>query len=178
MRGSKVRHKFRAKAEEERFGKTVRGWKIEIFIFSLVILISFSQYHKLPKKEVFSYWFGVPLVGVVLLYFLISSISNWFALHLDRRDREINNLRRQLTRFICETSFGWVEKEDLKRLKKAADLFPLPKENDLTIDDFSLISRPDIFWGKNGFEWQDEAECANCGHTRKEHSQDGNCPTE
>ena len=178
MKGSKVRHKFRAKAEEEGFGKTMRGWKIEIFAFSLVILVSFSQYHKLPKEEVFSYWFGVPLLGVVLLYFLISSLLGWFELHLDRRDREIKYLRRNLTRSICETSLGWVEKKDLKRLRAATATFPLPKADDLTIDDFSLISRANIFWGENGFEWQDEAECANCGHTRKEHSKNGNCPTE
>ena len=179
MKDSKAKHKFHPKIEgRKNFAKMVRGWKSEIFAFSLLILLSFSQYHKLPKEEIFSYWLGVPLVGIIILYFLISSLLNWSVNFIEMRENEIKGLRRQLTCFICEASLGRIEKDDLKRLANATRPLTGIKNDNLTEDDFSLISQPYIFWGENGFEWQDETECANCGHERQKHSQDGNCPTE
>ena len=178
MKDSKVKHKFLAKIEgEKNFGKMVRGWKVEIFAFSLVILLIFSHYNELRKEEVFSYWLGL-LFGIVFLYVLISTLVGWSSNFIEMRENEIKGLRRQLTCFICEASLGRIEKDDLKRMANATRPDVFIKKDNLTVDDFFLISQPYIFWGENGFEWQDETECANCGHERQEHSKDGNCPKE
>lgn len=192
MKGSKVKpmfygddelnriaqHKFHAKIERSNFAKKVRGWKLELFAISLVILVSFSQYHKLSEEGILSYWIGLPLLGIILLYSMIKSLLSWFAQHIEMRDMQIKGLRRQLTCFICEASLGWIDKKELERLREAVKSNAYSKMDDLTVDDYSLISQAWVFWGENGFEWQDNTECVNCGHNRKEHSQDGECPTE
>jgi len=94
---------------DEGLGERVRGWKMEIFFWSLVMLICFSGYLKPSKEGFFSYWIVVPLVGVYLLYRMISSILNWIAIYIHDRDNEIKNLNFQLNRFICKNSLGWVE---------------------------------------------------------------------
>jgi hypothetical protein len=40
--------------------------------------------------------------------------------------------------------------QDLRRLREAAQPMASAKQGDLTVDDFSLISQPWIYWGKNG----------------------------
>jgi regulator of replication initiation timing len=191
MKGSKVKrrfygddelnklamHKFHAEIKWSDFAKRVRGWKFELFAFSLVILFSFSQ-PLIPKGEILSYWIGMPLFAVFLLYFLIKNLMSEFTNHIDMRYKQIKDLKRQLTCFICEASLGRIEKGDLERLAKASHWRTDKKMDDLTVDDFSIISQVWNFWEKKGFEWQDECECINCGHNRKEHSQDGECPTE
>jgi len=99
-------------------------------------------------------------------------------MHIESRDKEISNLRRQLTGFVCDTSLGRVSEADLKRIALAVNDMPSrTKQNDLSRDDFNLISRAWFFWkDQNGFEWQDETECINCGRVRREHSKNGACP--
>lgn len=177
MKDSEANRKFRPQHERESFVEKTKDWKISIFSYSIIILFCFSSLNSSPKGKIFSWQVGVPLlVGAIILYVLISVTIDWFKFYIKMRDREIEHLRRQFTCFICEATLGWIEKEDLERLRKTARLIPSEKQNNLAVDDFSLISTANIFWGKDGFEWQDEKECANCGHERKEHSRDGNCP--
>jgi len=115
----------------------------------------------------------------IILYFIVSGIFDRIAIYLESRDKEIYNLRRQLTGFVCDTSLGKVSEADLKRIAVAAnDLYGKTKQNNLSKDDFNLLSRAWFFWkDRNGFEWQDETECINCGKVRREHSKDGACPS-
>lgn len=120
------------------------------------------------------------LAAIVALYFIISGIFNEIRMHIESRDKEIFNLRRQLSGFICDASLGRVSEVDLNRIAAAAnDISWLEtKQDDLSKDDFGLISRAWFFWkDQNGFEWQDKTECISCGMARKEHSRDGSCPS-
>lgn len=97
-------------------------------------------------------------------------------LHLEAERRATEGLRRQFTSFICDVALERVSGEDLKRLAQAASsITGQGQKDDLRADDFSLISRAYYFWGRNGFEWQDNTECMHCGRRRADHATDGSC---
>jgi len=119
------------------------------------------------------------LIAIGVFYLFVSAIMDRIMMYIEAHEREIDNLQRRFTHFICDASLGRVKKEDLERLARAADWFTgSRKEDDLSVDDFSLIARAGYFWqDKIGFRWQDEAICINCKQERREHSKDGSCPT-
>lgn len=117
-------------------------------------------------------------IAIAVLYFMVSGIFERIKLYIDGHDKEINNLRRQLTGFICDSALDKVSQADLKRIGKAAnDLALRTNQGDLSKDDFNLLSRAWFFWiNQNGFDWQDNTKCINCDQERKAHLIDGTCP--
>ena len=116
------------------------------------------------------------LIAAAIFYWLISTIINRERRHVEILEKRFFNLERRFTTFICDASLGRVKNEDLKRLANATNLFTgRGREDDLSIDDFSLINRAWYFW-KSGFDWQDSTECINCKNERKEHPKEGSCP--
>ena len=67
-------HEFHAAIVRNSFIQKTQGCKIEIFACSFVILLIFSQAHKIQKERIFTSWSIVLLGGIVILYWLISSL--------------------------------------------------------------------------------------------------------
>ena len=180
MHNSIRKKKFQAEPslhEYEKSKSKIYEWVPKYQIIAAFIIIFQCMYF----ASITEGWKGYlsNLVAIGVLYFILSGIFDHITMYIESRDKEISNLRRQLTGFICETSLGKVPETDLKRIATAAnDLLWKAKQNDLSKDDFNLISRAWFFWrGQNGFEWQDETECTNCGQARRKHSKDSTCPS-
>lgn len=116
-------------------------------------------------------------VAIVILYFIVSGIFDRITRYIEASNKEISILRRQLTGFVCDTSLGRVSEANLKRIAVAVNDLPWrTNQNDLSRDDFELISRAWLFWRDQiGFEWQDDMESVNCGQELRVHSKDGTC---
>ena len=105
-------------------------------------------------------------VGIIITYLIVSEIFNQSTEHIMERDKEISNLKRQLTCFVCLTSLGHIPESEINRIATAANGPPMAtKQIDLSKDDFALINRAWFFW-ENGFNWQDTTKCINCGHQK------------
>lgn len=117
---------------------------------------------------------------MAILYYFVSGMFNLLTRHAEERDKEMSNLVRRLTCFICDASLGRVSEQALKRINIAAQRRSSESiKSDLSIDDFSLIANAWYFWKDQiGFDWQDETECVNCEFARKEHLNNGSCPHE
>ena len=180
MNNSIRKKKFQAEPSSHEYEKSkskIYEWVPKYQIIAAFIIIFQCMYFASITEGWKGYLSNLFAIGV--LYLILSGIFDHITMYIESRDKEISNLRRQLTGFICETSLGKVPETDLKRIATAVnDLLWEAKQNDLSKDDFNLISRAWFFWrDQNGFEWQDETECTNCGQARKEHSKDGTCPS-
>jgi len=180
MKNSISKNKFQAEPslhEYERSKSKIYEWVPKYQIIAAFILIFQCMYF----ASITEGWKGYlsNFVAIVTLYFIISGIFDRITRYIESRDKKISNLRRQLTGFVCDSTLGKVSETDLKRIAVAANDMPWrTKQNDLSRDDFGLISRAWFFWkDQNGFEWQDETECINCGQARREHSKDDTCPS-
>jgi hypothetical protein len=139
-----------------------------VFIFA-ILNISILVYIKLDMW----YWLSYTVVGCSALFFLFTLISTIKYFNYVNRTTYTQKemLQRQMTSFICDAVLGNISKEDLERLRTAADNeFDEPDK-----DDFSLMSRDWFFW-RGDFEFQDQVICRKCGLTRKEHAPEGCCP--
>jgi hypothetical protein len=179
MENSLSKSKFRAEQSSGQYEKSKRKtyeWVPKYELIAAFILIIHCMYF----ASIIEGWKGYlsNLVAIIILYLIISAIFDRITMLIESRDKEISNLRRQITGFICDTSLGRVSKADLKRIALAANDMPWKtKQNNLDRDDFNLISRAWFYWkDQNGFKWQDETECINCGRVRREHSKNGACP--
>ena len=177
MKNSVSKNKFQpepSSSEYERLKSKTYEWVPKYQIIAAFILIFQCIYF----ASITEGWKGdlSNFVAIVILYFIVSGIFDRITRYIKSRDKEISNLRRQLTGFVCDTSLGKVSEVDLKRIAIAANAWRT-KQNALSKDDFNLISRAGFFWkDHNGFEWQEETECIKCGQARREHSKDGTCP--
>lgn len=176
---SNSKNKFQAEPnshEYERSQSNIYEWVPKYQIITAFIVIFQCMYF----ASITEGWKGYlsNFVAILILYFIISGIFDRITRHIESRDKNISNLKRQLTGFVCDTELGKVSETDLKRISLAANDMPWRiQQNDLSRDDFGLISRAWFFWkDQNGFEWQDSIECVNCGQARREHSKDGTCP--
>ena len=179
MKNSVSKNKFQAEPssrEYERSKSKIYEWVPKYQIIAALILIFQCMYF----ASITEGWKGYlsNFVAIVILYFMVSGIFDRITRYLEESNKETSNLRRQLTGFVCDTSLGRVSEADLKRIAVAANDMPWrTKQNDLSRDDFRLISRALFFWRDQiGFEWQDNTECVNCGIDRRVHSKDGTCP--
>ena len=180
MKNSVSRNKFQAvpsSHEYESSKSKMYEWVPKYQIIAAFTIIFQCIYFASITEGLKGYLFNV--IAIVVLYFMVSGIFERIRMYIEARDKEISNLRRQLTDFVCDTSLGRVSEADLKRIAVAANDLPWrTNKDDLSRDDFNLISRAWYFWkDQNGFNWQDETECINCGQERKAHSKEGNCPT-
>ena len=180
MENSVSKNKFQAEPSSGKYEKLkskTYEWVPKYQIIAALILIFQCMYFASITEGWKGYFanFG----AIIILYFIVSGIFDRITMHIESRDKEISNLRRQLAGFVCDASLGRVPKADLKRIAIAANDIPSrTKQDDLSKDNFSLISRAWFFWkDQNGFEWQDETECSNCGRVRRKHSKDGACPS-
>ena len=179
MKNSVSKNRFQAEPssrEYERSKNKTSEWVPKYQIIAAFIIIFQCMYFASITEGWKKYLFN--LIAIVILYFIISGIFERITMYIEARDREISNLRRQLTGFVCDTSLGKVSEADLKRIAVAANDLPWrTNQNDLSRDDFNLISRAWVFWkDQNCFNWQDMTKCINCGQERKAHSKDGVCP--
>ena len=179
MKNSVSKNKFQAEPssrEYERSKSKIYEWVPKYQILAAFILIFQCMYF----ASITEGWKGYlsNFVAIVILYFIVSGIFDRITRYIEASNKEISNLRRQLTGFVCDTSLGRVSEADLKRIAVAANDLPWrANQNDLSRDDFGLISRAGFFWRDQiGFEWQDDTECVNCGQERRVHSKDGICP--
>ena len=119
------------------------------------------------------FWLSYSVIIFAVLYFLYALTSAIrFLSHIKRTTYTFEEtLRRQMTSFICDAVLGRISKKDLERLRYAAD----NESNIPEFDDFSLMSRDWFFW-RDGFRFQDEIKCKNCGSPRKDHTKNGDCP--
>jgi hypothetical protein len=179
MKNSISKNKFQAvpsSHEYERLKSKTYDWVPKYQIIAAFVVIFQCMYFASITEGWKGYLLNV--VAIMVLYYITSGIFERIRMYLGAVDKEISNLRRQLTGFICDTSLGRVSEPSLKRIAVAVnDLPSRTNQNDLSRDDFNLISRAWFFWNdQNGFNWQDDTECINCGQARKEHSKDGTCP--
>jgi len=179
MKNSIGKNRFQAvpsSREYERSKSKTYEWVSKYQIIAAFIIIFQCMYFASITEGLKGYLLNV--VAIVVLYFIVSGIFERITRYIEAMDKEISNLRRQLTGFVCDTSLGRVSEADLKRIAVAANDLPRrTNQNDLSREDFNLISRAWFFWkDQNGFNWQDEAECINCGQARKVHSKEGTCP--
>ncbi len=179
MKNSVSRNKFQAEPgsdEYKRLKRKTYEWVAKYQIIAAFIFIFQCMYFASITEGLKGYLFN--LVAIIILYFIVSGIFDRITRYIESCDKEISNLKRQLTGFVCDTSLGKVSEANLKRIALAANDMPWRTEqNDLSKDDFNLMSRAWFFWrDQNGFEWQDEIECIKCGQARREHSKDGTCP--
>ena len=180
MKNSVSKNKFQAEPssrEYERSKSKIYEWVPKYQIIAAFILIFQCMYF----ASITEGWKGYlsNFVAIVILYFIVSGIFNRITRYIEASNKEISNLRRQLTGFVCDTSLGRVSEADLKRIAVAANRVPWrTNQNDLSRDDFGLISRAWFFWkDQNGFNLQDETECINCDQERKAHLKDCTCPS-
>lgn len=180
MKHSKNKNKFSSEQnsrEYERSKTKTYEWVPKYQIIAAAIIIFQCMYFASITED----WKGYlsNLVAIAVLYFIVSGIFERITMYIETRDKKISSLRRQLTGFICDASLGKVPEADLQRIAVAAnDLLWRNSQDDLSKDDFNLLSRTWFFWkNQNGFNWQDEIKCTNCGQERKAHSREGHCPT-
>ena len=180
MINSVTKNKFQAEpssGEYERSKSKTYKWVPKYQIIAAFILVFQCMYF----ASITEGWKGYlsNFAAIVILYFIVSGIFDRITWYIEASNKQISFLRRQLTGFVCDTSLGRVSEADLKRIAVAANRVPWrTNQNDLSRDDFGLISRAQFFWSDQiGFEWQDETECINCGRARREHSKDGTCPS-
>lgn len=174
-------NKFRAEpdaSELERLKSKTWGWVPKLQLVAGFVLISRLINYAYTTEGWKAYLSGLIAIGI--FYLFVSAIMDRIMMNKEEQKRRLYDLERRFTTFICEASLGRVEKENLKRLAMAASSRSgKDKENDLSVDDFSLINRAMYFWRDHtGFEWQDSTVCINCKHERREHSKDGTCPIE
>ena len=171
--------KFCAKPDSQGNDRSKRKayeWVAKFQILAVFIICFQGMYYANMTEG----WKGYSVnAGVTMVfYFLISGVLDRITRHIEVRDNEIRDFRRQLVGFVCDASLGRVPESDLKRIASAANNFSWrSSQKDLSKDDFNLISRAWFFWkDQNGFEWQDETECMNCTKLRRDHERDGTCP--
>lgn len=179
MNDSVSNKKFKAEPSDNEYEKTKKKayeWVPKYQIIAAFIIVFQCMYFASTTEGWKVYLFNI--IAIAVLCFMVSGIIEKIRFYIDARDKEINNLRRQLTGFICDAALNKVSQGDLKRLGNAAnDLMLQAEKNDLTKDDFNLLSRAWFFWtDQNGFDWQDNTKCINCEQERKAHSLDGTCP--
>jgi hypothetical protein len=171
-------HKFCAepdsvesKLQEEK--NWYRGTRLEVIMFFIMVssLIHYANIIGGGKGVL------CMLVAIALLFWFVSIIQERIAMYKAEQKHRADSLIQQMTAFICASALKRVDEKDLKRIFRASTCITGNEKNDLSVDDFSLIKRTWHFWeDKSGFECQADTVCINCGFTRREHSQDGNCP--
>jgi len=160
-------NKFKAVEEKSRFKIYFTRWhRIEVTLtaFASILLVAVAQSSDGLSRVIFT------LMPLAFLYWIVDAFMGQANLHTEVRDEEIQNLRRQMTEFICDVGLNRVSFDDLQRISDAAHR---PRRSH---DDFSLISRSWYFWKDGiGFDCQDKSVCQNCGKKRIDHNIDGKC---
>lgn len=179
MKNSISNKKFQAEPSDREYQKTKKEayeWVPKYQIIAAFIIVFQCMYFASITEGWKVYLFN--FIAIAVLYFMVSGIFGRITMYIKGRDKEINNLRRQLTGFICDSALGKISQADLKKIGTAANDLPLrSNQTDLSKDDFNLLSRAWFFWmDQNGENWQDNTKCINCEKERKAHSIDGTCP--
>ena len=175
-RATKGDHFLASPTDEEvrRQRQAEYTWVAKHELVGAIVLITLGLCH----------WYGTDgwlarLAGVgavVVAYAFISTVMNRVADYSRERDRELNALRQQLVAFTCALHDRSGERVDVSRLADAVTPQWRREEQNLSEDDWAIISRSWEFW-RDGFEEQDRTPCANCGSPRTAHAPNGKCPT-
>jgi len=152
------------------------AWVPRIQIMAGLFLFSLGMHWNFTADGWQRYLGGLMALGLVLL--IVKEIQDHFFQLQEDIEQRCRAIERQFTAFICDATLGVIEEDDLSRLRTAAAKIHLTSQHEnLSVDDFSLISRASFFWpGQNGFHWMDQTECRNCKKKRIEHAKDGSCP--
>lgn len=159
--------------ESQRQRRAAYSWVAPYQLVAAAVLVPIFMHHSQTADG----WSGpaAGLGGVVVAYAIISELMRRIERFKADQRQELEALRRQLAAFVCAAQEGAVERQELVRLREAAEGWRPKSATDYPRDDWTLISRAWKFW-RDGFDEQDSTRCANCGLERRRHSAKGMCP--
>ena len=168
--------KFKPAVERDTLGTPVHRWVPAIEVAGVMVIFVSALFWGMTTGG-WKGWAYCIIGVVVLIYYVKRTIGELNAAMLKQKRREYDLLQR-VTRFICDANSGCVDRGVLERIGKAADSATDVSqfEENLSLDDFSLISQSRSFW-KDGFDKQNRTTCVNCGNARELHKKNGDCPS-